>query len=95
MSDDGSGFGFLLGFIVGMAGTLMMIVSLKISMKRGFKEYLFFLNPESRKEIDDRLESIYELTKELAIKSNTRLVKTLHNDFVSLRAYLLTMWKQN
>jgi hypothetical protein len=95
MSDDGSGFIFMLGFIVGASGVLMMGLSMKIAMRRNLKEYLFSLSPDSRKIIDDDLQTLYDLTENMAIKTNTRLLKTIHNDFVQLRAYLLSLWKQN
>lgn len=85
----------MLGFIVGASGVLMMGLSMKIAMRRNLKEYLFSLSPDSRKIIDDDLQKLYDLVENMAIKTNTRLLKQVHNDFVNLRAYLLSMWKQN
>jgi hypothetical protein len=64
-------------------------------MRRNLKEYLFSLSPDSRKIVDEDFQKLYDLTENMAIKTNTRLLKQVHNDFVQLRAYLISMWKQN
>jgi hypothetical protein len=59
------------------------------------KEYLFTLSPEYRKVIEEDLERLYADVKELAVKTNTRLLKSLHNDLNDLKTYLEKLWQQN
>ena len=95
MSDDGTSFGFLLGFIVGIAGTLLLSLSVKIGSRRSLKEYLWSLKIDDRKMVEECLNAIYVAVEDIAIKTNTRLLKTLHNDFLELQSYLKQLWKQN
>lgn len=87
--------GFMLGFIVGAGGVGMMILSQRIANRRNLKEYLWSLDSDSRKMMDGRIKQLSESVESLATMTNTKLFKTIHNDFVQLRAYLATMWKQN
>ena len=89
------GIEFLLGFIVGAGGVGMMILSMRIGARRNLKEYLFTLDPDSRKIMDGKIKQLYESVESLAIMTNSRFFKTMHNTMVQLRTYLTTLWMQN
>jgi len=89
------GYSFFLGWVVGTAGTLFLILSMKINMKRNFKEYLFSLKPDARKEVDEEFQKLYDAVGEMAVRTNTRLWKRFHNDLLELRGYLHRLWMQN
>ena len=95
MSNDGSGFIFILGFIVGAGGILFMGLTMKLGMRRNLKEYLARLPNEARLDVDNRLQKLYCEVEELAVRTNTKLLKRLYNDLIEVQAHLKRMWEQN
>jgi len=89
------GLSFFLGFLFGAFALFGLSRSMLITWRRNMKEYLFTLSPEYRKVIEEDLERLYADVKELAVKTNTRLLKSLHNDLNDLKTYLEKLWQQN
>lgn len=92
---DATGVEFFLGFIVGAGGVGMMILSMRIGARRNLKEYLFTLDPDSRKIIDGKMKVLYDDVQLLATMTNSRFFKTMHNNLIQLKTYLTSMWMQN
>ena len=95
MAEDGYGLYFILGLFTGVFGFAMMMYAQKAAMRRSFKEYLFTLDSESRKVIDSGVQELYDKTADLAVNTNTRLMKSMYNDLLDFQSYLPRMWRQN
>jgi len=95
MAEDGYGLYFILGLFTGVFGFAMMMCAQKVAMRRSFKEYLFTLDSESRKVIDSGVQELYDKTADLAVNTNTRLMKSMYNDLLDFQSYLQRMWRQN
>ena len=95
MAEDGYGLYFILGLFTGVFGFAMMMCAQKVAMRRSFKEYLFTLDSESRKVIDSGVQILFEKAEYLALKTNTRLMKSMYNDLLDFQSYLQRMWRQN
>jgi hypothetical protein len=86
---------FWIGTIFGALAFWVIYRVLLQTYKLNFKRYLGELDSEHRVSVDAMLLGLYKDAEVLAEHTNSRLLKSLHNDLVELRALLQRKWMQS
>jgi len=86
---------FWIGVIFGALAFWVIYRVLLQANKLNFKRYLGELSKVEKEQIDSMMYCLYKDSKELAEKTNSKLMKGIYNDLVELRALLARKWMQN